>query len=359
MTEKIILVTGSSGLIGRALCHRLGSSGDQVIGLDMEGPPYPPPRTDCIFVDLTSDESLQTAMFIVEERYGKCLDAVIHLAAYYNFSGKPSRLYDTLTYQGTKRLFNELKRFEVGQFIFSSTMLVHAPARSGETINENSPLLGTWAYPQSKIKTEKLIEQIHKGIPAVMLRIAGVYTDVCECVPIAHQIQRIYEKSVTSHFYPGDMNAAQAFVHLDDLVDAFILVLDQRDKLAYYDVFLIGEEDAMSYDQLQQDISQHLFGCDWVTEPVPPPLAKAGAWTQDIIPVVGKHAFIKPWMIDRASDNYVLDTTKARQQLAWQPRRSLRATLPSMIEGLKVDPERWYRLNHLHPTGHLKHKKAA
>lgn len=52
-------------------------------------------------------------------------------------------------------------------------------------------------------------------------------------------------------------------------------------------------------------------------------------------------------MIDRAGDNYELDIENARRVLAWQPQFSLRNTLPVMLEGLKVDPERWYKINKL------------
>jgi hypothetical protein len=58
-------------------------------------------------------------------------------------------------------------------------------------------------------------------------------------------------------------------------------------------------------------------------------------------------------MIDRADDNYELNIDKARRVLGWQPKHSLRETLPTMLEGLKLDPEKWYKLNKLHfPKGH-------
>lgn len=344
--QPIVLVTGSSGLIGRGICHRLGSNGRQVVGLDREGPPYPPPKTDCIFADMTSDESMQSAMFMIEERYGKVIDAVVHLAAYYSFSHTSSEMYHKLTYEGTQRLFRQLQRFQVRQFIFSSTMLVHAPARPGEKITENSPLRATWAYPESKIKTENLIHEIHGTIPSVIMRIAGVYTDLCQSIPLAHQISRIYQRQLTSHFYPGDLNAAQSFVHLDDLIDAVMLTIEKRNDLPDYCTFVIGEPDALSYGALQHEIGSTIYGEDWETHNISKTVAKAGAWLQEVVP--GKeHPFIKPWMIDRASDYYVLDISKANTVLGWAPTRTLKETLPKMLEGLKEDPVRWYQINKL------------
>ena len=61
----------------------------------------------------------------------------------------------------------------------------------------------------------------------------------------------------------------------------------------------------------------------------------------------GQESFIKPWMIDRANDHYALDITRARTLLGWEPKRSLRETLPKMVAALKADPLGWYRENDL------------
>ncbi|MBY0497444.1 MAG: hypothetical protein K2Y23_24845 [Cyanobacteria bacterium] len=44
---------------------------------------------------------------------------------------------------------------------------------------------------------------------------------------------------------------------------------------------------------------------------------------------------------------YALDITRARQLLGWQPKRSLRETLPKMVAALKADPPGFYRENGL------------
>ena len=40
-------------------------------------------------------------------------------------------LYRAVTVEGTRRLLRNLQEFEVEQFVYSSTMLVHAPCRPG------------------------------------------------------------------------------------------------------------------------------------------------------------------------------------------------------------------------------------
>jgi uncharacterized membrane protein len=88
-----------------------------------------------------------------------------------------------------------------------------------------------------------------------------------------------------------------------------------------------------------------IHGEDWETWEVPKELAKAGTWVEQ--EVLGEESFIQPWMVDIANDHYDLDITRARTLLGWEPRHSLRATLPRMIDALKADPAGWYRANKL------------
>ncbi len=345
--RKCYLITGSSGLLGRALAHYFGTKGNQIIGFDKDGPPYPPPNTDCLFCDLTSDESVQKTFFMVRALYGGKIKAVFHLAAYYTFSGKDSHLYKDLTVDGTERVLRELQKFEVGRFIFSSSMLIYKPNTRGERLTEESAIAPTWAYPESKVETEKLIQELRGRVPVVILRIAGVYSDICQSIPLAHQIQRIYEHRLEGHLFSGDVDVKQSFVHLDDVVSAFEACLVNSDKLSDYEVFNIGEENAMTYDETQRTIARVLFDEPWPTLDVPKPIAKAGVWIEEKMPMLEK-PFIKPWMIDRADDNYELAVDKARRGLGWEAKHSLSATLPMMLEGLKVDPQRWFTVNKLH-----------
>src|SRR5687768_2630469 len=100
MSQNLILVTGSSGLIGSAICRTLHQN-FRVIGLDKEGAPYPPETAEWVFVDLSSDESVMNALHVASDCYGSRISAVCHLAAYYDFSGRPSDLYEKVTIRGT------------------------------------------------------------------------------------------------------------------------------------------------------------------------------------------------------------------------------------------------------------------
>lgn len=348
---ETVLVTGSSGLLGSALIKRLGHEYN-MIGFDRAGPPYPPVEAETISADMTSPESIARALRRVRYAYGDRLAGVVHLAAYYDFSGASSDLYDRLTVHGTRELLRQLRSFDVGVFVFSSTMLVHRPCEPGERIGEDWPLEAKWEYPASKIKAEEVLREEAGGVPAVSLRIAGVYDDGGHSIPLAQQIRRIDAERLTSRVYPGDTSRGQSFVHLDDVEEALALCVERRAEFrgTGFTPILIGEEETLSYDDLQRTISCLLHGEPIGTVEIPKAVARLGAWVQDRLPF-GEDPFIKPWMISMADDHYALDTSRARRLLGWRPRRSLRETLPTIVEGLERDPVGWYREQGLEPPG--------
>ncbi|MEO5936025.1 MAG: vitamin K epoxide reductase family protein [Terriglobales bacterium] len=366
----IVLVTGSNGRIGDAVMRRFAGRFSDVVGLDRKAPSPPPSGCTYIPVEITSDQSVREGLHILREHHGARIASVIHLAAYYDFFGEPSEKYDEITVRGTGRLLRSLREldFQVDQFVFSSTMLVHRPAEPGQFINEDWAIEPTWAYPESKVRTEQVIREGRGEIPAVMLRIAGVYDDGCHSIPLAHQIQRINDGQFASRIYSGSTSHGQSFIHMDNLVDAIVLVVERRAKLPPEVPILLGEPEPLTYDELQHTFARLIHGKELETLEVPgalAPLAKAGAWVMDKLP--GADPFIKPWMIDRASDHYALDITRARTLLGWEPKRSLRGTIPKMIAALKSDPLSFYRENGLEssevqkpaPTPPDKDKKSA
>ena len=355
----IIIVTGSNGRIGDAVMRRFAGRFPTVVGFDRKAPTPPPPGCVYVPVEITSDASVREGLTAIRAHHGAHVASVVHLAAYYDFFGRPSPLYEEVTVRGAERLLRGLRElgFTVEQFIFSSTMLVHKPGEPGQFITEDWPLEPTWAYPASKVKTEQVIHEERRDTPAALLRISGVYDDLCHSIPIANQIQRIYERDLTSRLYSGSTAHGQAFLHMDDLVDAIERTVERRAALPPEAPILLGEPEALSYDELQHTIARLIHGESWETIEIPKqlaPVAKAGAWVLDRAP--GQEAFIKPWMIDRANDHYALDITRARTLLGWEPKRSLRATLPVMIAALTADPLGFYRENELEPPAWLRER---
>ena len=356
-TRPIVLITGATGNLGFSLAKALNKN-YQIVGFDrkVKATDFP-----VIEADFASQPSIELALHKFRDRFGSRIASVIHLVAYFDFSGEDKPHYDTVNVEGTKLLLSALQKFEVEQFVYASTMLVHAPCRPGEHIDENHPIDPRWVYPESKADAEVVIRTEHKKIPTVILRLAGVYDEYSMVPTLAQHIARIYDREFQSYFYSGSTLVGQSMLHRDDMLDAFVRTIDRRAVLASDTTILIGEADAISYDALQDALGFLIHGeDDWPTLRVPKAFAAAGAWVhgklEPAIPDVidnGEEAFIKPFMIDMADDHYALDIRRARALLGWEPQHRLHDELPKLVAALKKDPENWYRANEITPPAWL------
>jgi nucleoside-diphosphate-sugar epimerase len=343
--KELILITGASGRIGFKCAERFASKYN-IVGLDVLLIAHLP-GVEFYILDIASPESIKEGLDYIRKNYGNKIASVIHLAAYYNFSGGGWHNYEKITINGTRNLLRGLQSFEVEQFIFTSTMLIHKPTEVGKPINENSPIEPKWEYPKSKVITEQVIHDERGKIPTVMMRIAGVYFYLCNSIPLANQLQRIYENKMESHLFAGNLQHGASFIHIEDLVEVIWLAVEKRKELPQESVFEIGEPYTASYEELQKTMGQLLWNKDWKTYSVPKFLAKIGAWVLDHLPF---HAdsFIKPWMIDIADDHYELDISHARQVLGWEPKRKVLDMIPKWVEEIRRDPVTFYDKNKLH-----------
>ena len=355
--RPIVLITGATGNLGRSLGMALGRD-YRIVGLDLkaQGTDFP------VFeADFTSDPSVELALRNLRDAFGSRIASVIHLVAYFDFTGEEKPHYETVNVEGTRRLLSALQDFEVEQFIYASTMLVHAPCRPGEHIDELQPIEPRWAYPKSKAAAEAVVRAEHKRIPCVILRLAGVYDEHAMVPTLARQMARIYDRDFQSYFYSGSTLVGQAMLHRDDMLEAFHRTVDRRAVLPPETEILIGEADAIGYDALQDELGYLIHGVDdWPTVRVPKPIAAVGAWAQGklepVIPDVidaGELPFIKPFMVAMADDHYALDIRRARELLGWEPRHRLKDELPKLVAALKKDPSGWYKTSGITPPGWL------
>jgi nucleoside-diphosphate-sugar epimerase len=351
--RPIVLITGAGGNLGKTLAAAL--SGDyRIVGLNRTeaGGDYP------IFAaDFSNAAAVELAMTRVRERFGERIASVVHLVAYFDQSGKDNPLYHSVNVEGTRNLLRALQPFQVEQFVYASTMLVHAPCQPGEHIDEEQPFDPAYAYPKSKLEAEKVIAAEHGHIPYSVLRLAGVYDERTLIPTLAHQIARIHGREFQSVMYAGSALTGQSLLHKEDMVRAFRRTIDRRAELASGTAMLIGEPDPMNYDALQDEIGYLIHGVeDWPTLRLPRPLAAVGAWAlgklEPVIPDaidLGEEPAVRPYMAIMGNDHYALDIRRARQLLGWDPRHRLRDDLPAIIAELKRDPIAWYQRHRIKP----------
>ena len=351
--RPLVLITGAGGNLGQTLAESLDVS-YRVVGLDRKAQQTSFP---VLQADFASAASIDLALHKLRDAFGTRIASVVHLVAYFDFSNADDPRYRSVNVEGTGHLLRALQAFQVDQFIYASTMLVHAPCRPGERIDESQPIDPRWAYPRSKAAAEEVVRREHGRIRYVNLRLAGVYDDRSLVPTMAQQFARIYERDMQSYFYSGSTLVGQAMLHRDDMLDAFRRTIDRRDDLPADAEILVGEADAIGYDALQDRLGALLHGVDdWPTVQVPKPFAAAGLWAQARLePVIpdaidkGQAPFVRPFMAEMADDHYALDTRRARDLLGWEPRHSFKEELPALVRSLKEDPPGWYRRNGVTP----------
>lgn len=130
---------------------------------------------------------------------------IVSLGSYYDFSGEASSLYDKVTVRGTERLLRTIRELQVEQFVFSSTMLVAIRRMTAGILSRSA------AIRRSVYNLESGYSHFASSGDFSSMYSTGrqahatdVYSDRCESIPLAHQIQRIYERRLTSMVFPGD-----------------------------------------------------------------------------------------------------------------------------------------------------------
>jgi nucleoside-diphosphate-sugar epimerase len=104
--KPIVLITGAAGSIGRTLADVLVED-YRVVGLDMEGKEASCPLIE---FDLTDPDSVRAALTDFRNDYGDKIASVIHLAAYFDFTGEEHPLYEKVYVEGTRNLLRALAR---------------------------------------------------------------------------------------------------------------------------------------------------------------------------------------------------------------------------------------------------------
>jgi nucleoside-diphosphate-sugar epimerase len=351
--RPVVLITGAGGNLGSTLASAL-SHDYRIVGLErtVDDGDYP-----TFAADFSNAAAIELAMTRMRERFGSKIASVVHLVAYFDQTGKDNPLYQSVNVEGTRNLLRALQPFKVEQFVYASTMLVHAPCRPGEHIDEEQPFDPAYAYPKSKLEAERVIAAEHGHVPYVILRLAGVYDEKHVVPTLAQQIARIHERELQSVMYAGSPLTGQSLLHKEDMVSAFRRTIDRRSGLTSGTALLIGEPDPMSYDALQDEIGYLIHGVeDWPTLRLPRRLAAVGAWAlgklEPVIPDaidLGEEPPVRPYMAIMGNDHYALDIRRARQLLGWEPRHRLKDDLPSIIAELKRKPIAWYRRHRIEP----------
>jgi predicted dehydrogenase/nucleoside-diphosphate-sugar epimerase len=182
-SDARILVTGASGLLGRALLDRLRSQGETVRVLVRRPSPQleGDAAIDVVYGDLGDPQAVDRAVDGV--------DLVYHVGATMRGRGWPD--FQAGTVCGTTNVVESCLKHKVRKLVYVSSMTVldYATHRAGTVVTEEAPLEPypdqRGSYTQAKLQAERIVLDAvrDRNLQAVVLRPGQIFGPGAESIP--------------------------------------------------------------------------------------------------------------------------------------------------------------------------------
>ena len=320
-----VLVTGATGFLGGHLiedmakgphvpvcAHRQGSDTKKIDALGLEKTVF----------DLTDRDSMLRAL--------KGVDAVVHLAAYYTFTGK-KEMYDKVNVQGTSDLLEACKEAGVRRFLYCSSTEAMGPIASPPG-NEDSPLNPQYEYGRSKARAEDLVKA--SRLDWTILRPSGIYGP-SNVDDVAYYFITSF-KGFASKFIIGSGNNYIQFVHVKDVVQAFVKALDRPASIR--GTYIISQARPYTYEEVYRVLA-NIFQQKEPRWRVSRPLAKLMMLPiEGFTALIGRENFLyRRETVESVTSDRAFLIDRARRDLGYEPKYDL-------PEGM-AETVAWYREN--------------
>lgn len=326
-----VLVTGASGFLGRYVTRELINAGYKVKGA------YHSPSKKTMVEELGAEpvsfslEDENTYLTALEN-----VDVVIHLAAYYTFTGK-RELYYKLNVEATEKLARLAINKGVNRFIYCSSTEALGPVENPPA-DENAVPNPQNDYGKSKLEAEKRIISLRaKGLKYTIIRPSGLYGPG-NVNDVSYWFITGYIKGgLPSKFVIGDGKTYVQFAHVKDVARGFKLALEKEESIN--ETFVISEEKYYSYLEVYEILSE-LTGISPPHIKLNPSLAKfLLLFTEAYDKYIAKSGNImyRRMIVDSVTKHRAYSIRKAKEKLGYNPTYDLRKGLYETIE--------WYRKN--------------
>jgi len=301
-----VLVTGSSGFVGRELSKELLKRKVEIAEFDMAGGK-----------DILNFEQLKEAC--------KGCDAVIHLAALLDEQASLEKLRN-VNAEGTKNALEASVKQKVKKFIYLSSTGVYGDFKG--QANESLPANPSTNYEKSKAEAEEIVQSYQELIPIVIARSALVLGPNNYWREIAEVIKKGFP-------IIGSGKNKWQICYYKDLVNALVFLLYCKE--AEFEVFNIAEEPEQAKDLngLVGLLKQEL-GTTKETKHLPVILGYLLLSLKAIIDKVkGKKSIASPAYISRLLKNRNYSIEKIRK-LGWRPKYSTEEAVKETVRELQI-----------------------
>lgn len=318
------LVTGATGFTGGHLALRLARQGHTVRALvrDPDRARHLSEQGIALVVGGLEDETALAAAT-------REIDVVFNIAALYRQAGLPSDAYRAVNATAVGRLITAAAQSGARRIVHCSTVGVHGDIEHPPA-NEEAPFRPGDVYQDTKLEGETIAREMgaRTGCEVVIVRPSGIYG------PGDRRLLKLF-RGVARRRFPilGRGEIYYHLTHVDDLVDGFLLCATRPEAAGR--VYLIAGGEVTTLNELVRLIAE-IAGVPPPTRHLPVwPFWVAGALCEAVCAPFG----IEPPLYRRRVDFYTksraFDITRARTELGFAPKVSLREGIGRTLE--------WYR----------------
>lgn len=291
---KKVLVTGSSGFLGKALVRELKKRTFEVKEFDLDKG-----------MDLLNYSDCKKAV--------RGCYAIVHCAAILD---ENSPMLYKVNVDGTENIIKAASEEKVERFLFISTAGVHGTQKG--KINEESPLNPQTKYEKSKALAEQKVEEFQELIHVTIIRPAIILG------PNEYwkKIFRIIKKG-----FPliGSGKNKWQTVYIDDLVDAIAFCLENEGTAD--EKYIVAEEKALTLEELCLEIKGAL-GLERKIKKIPVWLGKLLAY---LYIITFRKTIITPQHIERLVRNREYSIEKIKSA-GWKPKWGSRKGILALVK---------------------------
>lgn len=240
---KRMIVTGAGGYLGVPLCQSLLKQNYEVIaldryffGLDKLGAIADHPNLTIVRDDI---RYCDTEIF-------RGVDGVMDLAGLSNDASAEidRELTLSINHRGSERFAREARRNGVQRYIYASSASVYG-AGSKESLVETDSLAPQTDYARSKVAIEKVLEELKSTTfsPVIMRNatIFGLAPRMRFDLAINIMTLRAWKERVI--YVMGGGEQWRPFVHVNDVVTAFVLALESPRDAVHGEIFNVGSSE--------------------------------------------------------------------------------------------------------------------
>jgi UDP-glucose 4-epimerase len=316
-----VVVVGASGNVGTSVLRSLAAEPaiESVLGLCRRLPRASFPKTEWRQADVS--RSPLRPLF-------QGADAVVHLAWLIQ-PGRDKQLLRAVNVEGSARVFRAAADSDVKTLVYASSVGAYAPGPKDRRVDESWPTTGIQSsfYSRHKAEVERLLdrfEQEHDRVRVVRLRPGLIFKREA-----ASGIRRLFAGPLLPGFLvrPGLIPVVPRLerlvfqaVHSYDVGDAYRLALVGEVS----GPFNVAAEPVLDPDELGR-----VLGARPV--PLPGSVLRAGAAATFKLRLQPS----EPGWVDMALSAPLMDVTRAREELGWQPRHSSGEALLDLLKGMR------------------------